>query len=195
MEWYFWALIAYAVIVWLNVIVAYIKSESKSKIDFLLVPATYILSLIIAPFIWLIALERLISYEVYSYETFTIHPLTEDNKIALRNLGFKEGEFLALNNIPYAGFQKDGVVVLYDGRVNARYIYRLNRTQNFLIGTIKNLPTEVTLEERASRMMKEIKYQEAELKEKKAEYSKVRVKESNKVADGELKAGKKKAQG
>lgn len=57
-------------------------------------------------------------------ETFTIHELTEENRIALRQLGFEEGKFINRSNIAYEGFRKRFfkgraiISVCNDGRVS-----------------------------------------------------------------------------
>ena len=73
-------------------------------------------------------------------KTFTIHPLTEENKITLRQLGFLEGKLWSKANIEFDGFKLNKITVCNDGRV---CVWRgLQEDLKYLIKVIKNLPNK-----------------------------------------------------
>ena len=155
MEWYLWLLIGYAVWVFLALLVAYIKDMKRKKLsDLFGVIFLYIICLVISPFVMLLSIYYFVVDKSKNYETFTIHELSDENKIALKNMGFNEGEYVSYNNFDYKGFRnvKHNISIQYNGRVSVRYNYSLSREQKHLIRQIKELPREVNIDEREKEL-------------------------------------------
>ncbi len=165
MEWYLWLLIGYAVLIFINTLVGYWVDNPRKKLkDVWLILFAFVVGLFVAPFLWLIAwYEKLIDSTV-DYDTFTIHELTDDNKIALRNLGFQEDNFVSRNNIEYSGFRREYVVVQYNGRVFAQHEGGLSRKQKHLIEQIKNLPKPIDYDYEIEQLQNKIKDRKDSLK-------------------------------
>ena len=161
MEWYLWLLIGYVVLIFINTVVGYIVGiDRKNWTDILALIVVILIGLVITPFLWLIAFYYIIVRKKnISYKTFTIHELTDENKITLRELGFKEGKFCSLNNIDYEGFRYNGgeIAVQYNGRVFAKYDGRLSRKQKHLIEQIKKLPKPIDYDYEIEELQKKIK--------------------------------------
>jgi hypothetical protein len=160
MEWYFWLLIGYGVLIFINTMVGYIKETKRKKLsDIFRIFIVFFIGLFIAPFLWLVSWYVFVIYDTHSYKTFTIHELTEENKVTLRELGFKEGEFISNNNIDYKGFRYGyGLIgVQYNGRVFIKYLYRMSKEQKHLMQQIKNLPKPINVEEKVEDLKKQIK--------------------------------------
>jgi hypothetical protein len=118
----------------------------RSFTDFIVIVAVSLLWLAIIPvgiFIWPIFLYKILVDDKWTVEkTFTIHPLTEENKITLRQIGFEEGRFVSHSNIDYEGFRYGygRIIVCNDGRV---CIWCGDvKNKKHLIEIIKNLPNE-----------------------------------------------------
>ena len=63
--------------------------------------------LIAMPFVWTYVFIKFLDLvDKHTYTTFTIHALTEENRITLKQLGFKEGIFVSATNFEYDGFKK-----------------------------------------------------------------------------------------
>ena len=155
MEWYLWLLIGYAVWVFLALLVAYIKDMKRKKLSHLFAGIfLYIICLVISPFVMLLSIYYFMVDKSKNYETFTIHELSDENKIALKNMGFNEGEYVSYNNFDYKGFRnaKHNISIQYNGRVSVRYNYSLSREQKHLIRQIKELPREVNIDEREKEL-------------------------------------------
>jgi len=144
MEWYLWLLIGYTALVFLNVLALFIiKREYIGFFGTILIFVVILLiGLIATPFLWLIDFARFCLYKTPSYKTWTIHELTEDNKTTLRQLGFQEGHFVSNNNLDYDGFRynKGEICVLYNGRINVKYLRMTTNKQDYLFKIIKELP-------------------------------------------------------
>ena len=143
MELYLWLLIGYGTLVALNVLFVSIKKGSYGFFtNILLFIIAFIVGLVITPILCLIAFARFCLYNTPSYKTYTIHELTEDNKTTLRQLGFQEGHFVSNNNLDYDGFRynKGEICVLYNGRINVKYLRMTTNKQDYLFKIIKELP-------------------------------------------------------
>ena len=204
MEWYWILLIAYGVLIFLNTLDIYIfKTKHKGLDDILVFPIIFLIGVLITPFLWIISFAYFIGNRASNSETFTIHKLTEENKIALRELGFSEGSFVSAENISYQGFRNlsQGIRILYNGRVSIRYKYTLSRKQKFLIKQIKSLKDphkkianlEGAIENKKHYIKSEKKYKKRyeerinkykeEIKEAKQELEQLREKYKNTVDD------------
>jgi len=160
MEWYYWLLIGYGVLIFINTMVSYNKSRSRKEItDVFILLIIFVLGLVMTPFMWLISWFFYTNYNTPSYKTFTIHELTEENKIALKELGFKEGKWVSNNNIDYSGFRYNGgsICVQYNGRVFVKYLWFLSREQKFLIDKIRHLPKPLDFDKEIEELEKRIK--------------------------------------
>jgi hypothetical protein len=160
MEWYFWLLIGYGILIFINTVVGYYQSiKSKSLTDIFLIIIGFIVGLLFTPLLWLVAWHNYATFKTPQYKTFTIHELTEENKITLRELGFQEGEFVSNNNLDYKGFRynRGEISVLYNGRVSIKYLYRMSKEQKHLMQQIKNLPKPINVEEKVEDLKKQIK--------------------------------------
>lgn len=97
--------------------------------------------------IWPVFLYKILNEGRWKVKSkFEIAPLTEANKIALRQIGFQEGKFVSFSNIEYEGFRyKYGrITVCNDGRVCVwdKYI----KDGKHLVELIKNLPQNETID-------------------------------------------------
>lgn len=112
-------------------------------ISFILVLLVWVILIPVGIFIWPIFLYKILVDNKWTVEnTFTIHPLTEENKITLRQIGFEEGRFVSHSNIYYDGFRYGygRIIVCNDGRV---CIWRDDiKNKKHLIEIIKNLPNK-----------------------------------------------------
>ena len=72
-------------------------------VSLLVIPIT-IFMMITMPFVGIMWFVKAINR--IKMDTFTIHELTEENKVALRQLWFDEGEFVSASNFVYEGFRK-----------------------------------------------------------------------------------------
>lgn len=159
MEWYLWLLIGYAVWVFISLVVGYIKDIRRKKLIHLFYGVfVYITFLVIAPYYILISLYHFLTDDTTNYETFTIHELSEDNKTALKNIGFIEGEYISYNNFDYKGFRNSqhNISILYNGRISIRYGNRLSREQKHLIKQIKALPRPINPNQRREELERTI---------------------------------------
>lgn len=103
-------LIAYFVYNYLFALIYLIKVEAiRWKFGYVfgmllfLIPFT-IFMMITTPFVGIMWFAKAINR--IKIDTFTIHNLTEENKIALRQLCFYEGTFVSAANFVYDGFRK-----------------------------------------------------------------------------------------
>ena len=110
---------------------------------FIIILLVWVILIPVGILIWPIFLYKILVDNKWTVEeTFTIHPLTEENKITLRQIGFKEGRFVSHSNIDYEGFRygygritvcNDGRVCIWCGDV---------KNKKHLIEIIKNLPNK-----------------------------------------------------
>ena len=98
--------------------------------------------ILLTPF-WTIIAEKFndMGIDDYKRKTFTIHKLTRENKIALKQMGFEYGDFVSTSNLDYKGFRRGfgSIIVLPNGRVN--YSSKLNDKEKVIIEIIKLLPS------------------------------------------------------
>lgn len=110
---------------------------SKYFFPFILVSLLWLVLIPIFMIIWPYFLWKYLEEDAVE-KTFTIHPLTEENKITLRQLGFLEGKLWSKANIEFDGFKLNKITVCNDGRV---CVWRgLQEDLKYLIKVIKNLP-------------------------------------------------------
>jgi hypothetical protein len=153
-NWY-WFLIGYYVFCFIYLVVV---AKTREKVKFfdqgfftgiitsIIVMLLTLYLMIILPFVWIIWFTNSVN-RIKSHE-FTIHELTKDNKIALRQIGFEEGKFVSWNNFDYEGFRiyVNGLVgyttisISNNGRVSIKGT--LNKEVKVLIKKIKSLPYE-----------------------------------------------------
>ncbi len=148
MEWYLWALIGYAVYV-LAVFVVFLKMHLPKHefgfVTFLQAVLTYLFLLVVGALMPLIGVIWFLWWtvqDVIKNETFTLFPLSEDNKTTLRQLWFDEGTFVSHFNFEYQGFRKQinrtVIYIAYNGRVSVWG--DLTDEVKFLIKQIQELP-------------------------------------------------------
>ena len=160
MEWYLWLLIGYASWVFITALIKLLTTRNYGFFVSLgILVLAFFVGVVISPFLWLISLYYYFGYETPQYKSFTIHPLSEDNKTTLRELGFQEGEFVSNNNIDYKGFRynRGEIAVQYNGRVFAKYVFFLSRKQKHLISQIESLPKPINYDEKIEELQKQIK--------------------------------------
>lgn len=139
---YLWILIGYLAFIYLfgaillRVAVGKIK-EFGYFVEFIFCLLLWIVLIPIFMIIWPYFLWKYLEEEAVE-KTFTIHPLTEENKITLRQLGFLEGKLWSKANIEFDGFKFNKITVCNDGRV---CVWRgLPQDLKYLIKVIKDLP-------------------------------------------------------
>lgn len=103
------------------------------------------LQIIMSPimFLFTAAIEE-VQYRKLAIRTFTIHKLTDKNKITLEQLGFKYGSFVSRQNINYRGYRygRGTIIVLPNGRVSHIHKKLLNAEEKAIVGIVANLPKE-----------------------------------------------------
>lgn len=150
MDWYLWVLLAFAsynfvfvfIYLWVSSGIFTFKSFI---IDIFASIITSVVFLII-PFLWIYIFIKFIELSDKDKdnheETFTIHNLTKENKITLRQMGFQEGKFVSTHNLEYSGFRWRNVsariIVSYNGRVLVQG--RQDENMKTIVSIIKNLP-------------------------------------------------------
>lgn len=115
----------------------------------LIVILLFPICLIAMPFVWTyVFIKFFYLVDKHTYTTFTIHALTEENRITLKQLGFKEGIFVSATNFEYDGFRKciDNVTisVCNNGRVSVHGIIKSESA--VLLKIIRALPSEASNE-------------------------------------------------
>lgn len=150
MDWYLWVLLAFAsynfvfvfIYLWVSSGIFTFKSFI---IDIFASIITSVVFLII-PFLWIYIFIKFIELSDKDKdnheETFTIHNLTKENKITLRQMGFQEGKFVSTHNLDYSGFRwrnaSARIIVLYNGRVLVQG--RQDENTKTIVSIIRNLP-------------------------------------------------------
>jgi hypothetical protein len=144
MKWYWLVLIIYVAWLYMQAIVFWAVSndiKDKSFKKFVLGIIKFPISLIAYVFVGFITLLFHSGSERY---TFTVHPLTRNNKILLRELGFNEGEFISEVNLEYEGFRygrSADIIVCYNGRIS--YKRGLNKKCHVIIQQLRELPSNI----------------------------------------------------
>lgn len=142
MNTYLWILIGYLAFIYFFGLILLRKSLgcsifSKYFGEFILLGLMWIVLIPIFMIIWPYFLWKYLEDDAVE-KTFTIHPLTEENKITLRQLGFLEGKLWSKANIEFDGFKFNKITVCNDGRV---CVWRgLPQDLKYLIKVIKDLP-------------------------------------------------------
>ena len=141
---YEWLGIGYLSWVFISVAIGISRSKKIGFLgDILAFIFAFIVGVFISPFLWLISLYTFFLYDTPQYKTYTIHELTENNKVTLRQLGFLErDEFISNNNIAYSGFRwnRGHIYIGNNGRIGVKYIYRMTKEQKMLFKILKELP-------------------------------------------------------
>jgi hypothetical protein len=153
MDWYLWVLIGFVIY---NFLFLFIYIWKTKDVDNFTIIAT-ILFLII-PFLWIYIFIKFIELSDKDKdnheETFTIHNLTKENKITLRQMGFQEGKFVSSHNLDYSGFRwwnaSARIIVLYNGRVLVQG--RQDENTKTIVSIIRNLPKPIVKEEKESEV-------------------------------------------
>lgn len=142
-----WVLVIYLVLSFVLWIIFVKRTDYKisSFKDVLIVILLFPICLIAMPFVWTYVFIKFF-YLVgkHTYTTFAIHALTEENRITLRQLGFKEGLFVSATNFEYDGFKKrignTTISVCNNGRVSVHGIIKSESA--VLLKIIRALPSE-----------------------------------------------------
>lgn len=144
MDWYMWLGIGYSSWVFISVAIALMQANRDGIFDtiFKFIVA-FIFGLVVSPFLLLFSFYIFLLYDTPQYKTSSIHELTENNKVTLRQLGFDErDEFISNNNISYSGFRRNGgnIYIAYNGRIGVKYLWRMSKEQKMLFKLLKGLP-------------------------------------------------------
>lgn len=161
MDWYLWVLIGFVIYNFLFVFIYFWKRGGIDNFkDFMVHTFGSIIATIlflIIPFLWIYIFIKFIELSDKDKdnheETFTIHNLTKENKITLRQMGFQEGKFVSSHNLDYSGFRlKDSarIIVLYNGRVLVQG--RQDKNTKTIVSIIKGLPRPIVKEEKESEV-------------------------------------------
>jgi len=150
MDWYLWVLLAFASYNFVFVFIYRWVSSGiftfKSFIIDIFASIIITIVLLIIPFLWIYIFIKFIELSDKDKdnheETFTIHNLTKENKITLRQMGFQEGKFVSWHNLEYSGFRwrnfSARIIVSYNGRVLVQG--RQDENMKTIVSIIKNLP-------------------------------------------------------
>ncbi len=150
MDWYLWVLIGFVIYNFLFLFIyLWVSSGIFTFKSFMIdIFASIIITivLLIIPFLWIYIFIKFIELSDKDKdnheETFTIHNLTKENKITLRQMGFQEGKFVSWHNLEYSGFRWRNVsariIVSYNGRVLVQG--RQDENMKTIVSIIKNLP-------------------------------------------------------
>lgn len=160
----------YALIILLNVFFGYFKSFRKSQRELghvLLVIIVYVGGLIATPFLWLTTLYKYLVNNEVKYDSFTIHELTDENKEALRQMGFHEGEY-NIHDIKFSGFKyyslesrNELIGIQNTGGVFVTYSNRKSKELKQLQRIIRNLTNP---EKEIKSLKRDIKYHKDAIK-------------------------------
>lgn len=145
--WWWWVLVIYLVlsfVLWI-IFIKRIDCKISSFRDGLIVILLFLICLIAMPFVWTYVFIKFLDLvDKHTYTTFTIHPLTEENRITLKQLGFKESIFVSATNFEYDGFRKCigsvTISVCNNGRVSVHGVMRSE--SEVLLNIIRALPSE-----------------------------------------------------
>ena len=142
-----WILVIYLVLSFVSwfIFVKRMDCKVSSFRDVLVVILLFLICLIAMPFVWTYVFIKFLDLvDKHTYTTFTIHALTEENRITLKQLGFKEGIFVSATNFEYDGFKKCigsvTISVCNNGRVSVHGIIRPESA--VLLNIIRALPSE-----------------------------------------------------
>lgn len=143
MVWYLWVLFGFVVYNFLFIFIYLWKTGGIDNFkDFVVSTCVSIIATIvflIIPFLWIYIF---IKFDKDNHEeTFTIHNLTKENKITLRQMGFQEGKFVSSHNLDYSGFRWNDsarIIVLYNGRVLVQG--KQDDKIKAIVSIIRNLP-------------------------------------------------------
>ena len=190
MEWYFYLIIVYGIIVAINTFLLFKNYELTWKEYKVGLIVMYIIGLVIIggimPFTWFISGYVFCKQKLVRYDIFNIGKLTESNKETLKQLGFSEvvGN-VGDNNVEYSGFKSGDVVVQNNGRCFIRHYGTLSVREMHLKAQLKAMPTTKSIE----TLKADLAYHEAQLTAE-PEYRKQRIADITKQIndlEGELK--------
>lgn len=150
MDWYLWVLIGFVIYNFLFLFI-YIWVDLgnftfKSFMIYIFASIIITILFLIIPFLWIYIFIKFIELSDKDKdnheETFTIHNLTKENKITLRQMGFQEGKFVSSHNLDYSGFRwwnvSARIIVSYNGRVLVQG--RQDENTKTIVSIIRNLP-------------------------------------------------------
>lgn len=150
MDWYLWVLIGFVIYNFLFLFIYLWKTEGIYNFR-CFVAQTFVsiigtILFLIIPFLWIYIFIKFLELSDKDKdnheETFTIHNLTKENKITLRQMGFQEGKFVSWHNLEYSGFRWRNVsariIVSYNGRVLVQG--RQDENMKTIVSIIRNLP-------------------------------------------------------
>ena len=175
MNWYIWVIIGYVIYVFVSTFVAWgISDTRKHWYNVIEVFVAALFSLVVTPFIWLVSVFFTWHNDGVQYKTFTIHALTQENKVTLKNLGFQEGEFITGSNMTFKGFKNYSlqVYIQKNGRVSIKYRFFMNMKQKQMVDIIKNLPKPIDKEKEIEKIKRDIKWYQDQKKETNDRYNK-----------------------
>ena len=150
MDWYLWVLLGLVVYNFLFLFIWTCKENKgigsfKDFIFAILVSIMFTVIFTLVPFLWIYIFVKWIDLlydDIHNREeTFTIHNLTKENKITLRQMGFQEGKVVSSHNLDYSGFRLNDsarIIVLYNGRVLVQG--RQDENTKTIVSIIKKLP-------------------------------------------------------
>lgn len=147
--WWWWVLVIYLVlsfVAWF-IFVKRLDCKLSSFKDVLIVILLFFICLIAMPFVWTYVFIKFLDLvDKHTYTTFTIHALTEENRITLKQLGFKEGIFVSATNFEYDGFRKCignvTISVCNNGRISVYGV--MGHESKVLLNIIRALPSETS---------------------------------------------------
>lgn len=143
MKWYWIGLIAYGLYILILWIFFYWKQYPKPLKNILFGLVILILMVILTPIAWIVSLINPY-YEMTSnrYKVYEAKPLTDDNKIALINMGFHRLDNYReyYTGIYYSGYRRYGIIVQDNGYISVNYNWFIDDETKNIIKIIRNFP-------------------------------------------------------